>query len=167
MPEESENAATIKEMQDAIEQLKKQLEETTKIAQPTSNLSSMVKMLSDESLINWKRPASNTMKEEAEFIEEMYRGFKFRRLSGFAILARLYLRHRVLWVKDRYGYLAGQSVSTAGRAALAEKPEMTESEIETLVLRTLSKNPRLTEKPGKDFRKRGGQGPKRPGNNRS
>ncbi|KAG9392568.1 hypothetical protein J8273_6111 [Carpediemonas membranifera] len=134
----------LKQMGDAaqeIAELKATVQQLQDAFTAGGNVRETVDLLRQETTMTWKRPASSTMREEAEFLEEIYRSFKFNRISGFAVLARIFLRHRVLWVKDRYGYLAASAVSTAGMAALAERHEMNETEIETLVLRTPVQDP--------------------------
>ncbi|KAG9394803.1 hypothetical protein J8273_3780 [Carpediemonas membranifera] len=148
--------AKIAELSGALDKLKEQLDDKTE----EKKLKTTVAQLQEEANLSWKRPASQSMKEEAEFLEDLYRGFKFGRLNGYGLLSRLYLRHRVLWCKDRYGYLVGLSVATAGSAALAEKPDMGPEKIDSeVVFKTLAKNPHLKERTrqDEDFRK-----PKKP-----
>ncbi|KAG9396537.1 hypothetical protein J8273_1542 [Carpediemonas membranifera] len=142
--EQLQNAtASIQELMVTVQQLKQELA----TQEDQKRLEKTIKQLREESNVVWQRPASNTMKEETDFLENLYRTFKFGECSGYTVLSQIYLRHRVLWVKDHYGYLPSLQVATAGAAALAESPEMGPAEINAkVVLKTLAKNPHLKER---------------------
>ncbi len=110
------------------------------------------------------------MKEESDFLENLYKDLRFSSsVSSRELMNRLYLRHRCLYIKNRYGYEASLSVSVAGRAELARNPSVAEDHLEQRILTVLAKVPKLgqLEQARKSFQhakqssQRGRRGPKR------
>ncbi|KAG9395246.1 hypothetical protein J8273_0466 [Carpediemonas membranifera] len=87
----------------------------------------------------WEKPKGAALEEEADFLQEIYEDIQEGEVSAEAIMNRIFVRHKVLYLKSKFGYEAASAVTRKLDAMLLKTPEMEEDEIEQAIADKLAR----------------------------